>query len=147
MQNKGEDHGYSTAVGGFRTCTDGEGGRFSWLIYHHLYRTKLRRYFLESVTSAVLILRVAVSLLEVLTIESAVSVQVAHQVSALLHEPSVKRRVTEVQTVIVFYELNPVIQNFMQDFQLTKLTECLCYNIHGLKLQARLRFLNYNEEA
>ena len=95
--------------------------------------------------SAVLILRVAVSLLRVFIIESTVTAEVVHQLLSLRHEPSVERSVTEVQKVIVFYELNPVIQNFMQDFQLTKLTECLCYNIHGLNLQARLHLLNYNK--
>lgn len=29
--------------------------------------------------------------------------------------------------MVVFYELNPGIQNFMQDIELAKLTECLCY--------------------
>lgn len=73
------------------------------------------------------------------------TVRVVHQVLSLRHEPSVDRSVTEVQKVIVFYELNPVIQNFMQDFQLTKLTEYLCYYINGLNLQARLHLLNYNK--
>lgn len=95
--------------------------------------------------SAVLILRVAVSLLKVFIIESTVTVPVVHQVLSLLCEPSVERSVTEVQKAIVFQELNPAFQNFMQDFQLTKLTECLCYNIDHLNLQARLHLLNYSK--
>lgn len=78
-------------------------------------------------------------------IGSTVTVQVVRQVLSLLHEPSVERSIAEVQKMIVFYKLNPVIQNFMQDFQLTKLTECLYYNVHGLNLQARLHLLNYNK--
>lgn len=72
-------------------------------------------------------------------------VQVVHQVLSLLHEPSVERSVKGVQKVIVFCELNPVIQNFVQDFQLTKLTEGLCYSRHGLNLQACLHLLNYSK--
>lgn len=72
--------------------------------------------------SAALILRVAASLLKVFIIESTVTVQVVRQVLSLLHEPPVERSVTEVRKVTVFYELNPVIWNFLQAFQLTKLS-------------------------
>lgn len=63
---------------------------------------------------------------------------------SLLPEPSVQRSVSEGQKVVVFYELNPVIQNFMQDIQLTKLTGCLCDNTHGQGYQAHWHLLHYN---
>lgn len=62
---------------------------------------------------------------------SEIIVQVVHQVLSSLPEPSVQRSVSEGQKVVVSYELNPGIQNFMQDIELTKLTEYLCYKGQG----------------
>lgn len=99
---------------------------FKAKLIESIMATKLNRgCFLWSVMSAVLIVRVAESLLKLFITECTVTVLVVHQVLSLFHEPSAERSVTEVQKVVVFNEVNPVIENFMQGFQLTKLTMSL----------------------